>query len=141
MTVNVVDFVERLKMRGFNLHLVDGVVKVVGPKKPDSETQGLLNELRKCKGEVTRLLSEDDPILPPTTWFPEFHRLHVRIVQETPNLDWQWLKEQRPDLYRAIKDRENKLDALGDARLSEIMAIMREWRGLVLKAEFKQKEF
>lgn len=79
--------------------------------------------------------TQDDPILSLDQWYPEFHRFHAQVVQETPNLDWQWLREQRPDLYQTIKDRENELDALGDARLSRVMGITREWRELILRAE------
>ena len=86
----------------------------------------------KLKGE----LAEEDPSLTPDQWYPEFHRLHVQVVQEIPNFDYLWLREHRPDLYWAIKAKENEIDALGDARLSEVMAIMREWRELILKAEF-----
>ena len=59
------------------------------------------------------------------------------MVQETPNLDWQWLREHQPDLYRVIKGRENELDALGEARLSEVMEIMGQWRALILQAELE----
>ncbi len=42
-------------------------------------------------------------------------------------------------MYRAIKAKEDELDALQEARLSEVMEVMREWRELVLKAEFEQR--
>jgi len=83
---------------------------------------------------------EDDPILTPGQWYREFHRFHVQVVQETPDLDWKWLREQRPELFQAIRDKEDELDRLGDARLSEVMAIIGEWRELVLQACFEQSE-
>ena len=86
-------------------------------------------------GELT------ERILSPEEWYPEFHRFHVQVVQETPDLDWQWLREQRPDLYTAIRDRENEIDGLGDSRLSIVMQVMTEWRELVLKAEFERSKF
>ena len=82
----------------------------------------------------------DDPNLSPEQWYREFHRFHVQIVQETPDLDWKWLREQRPELFQAIRQKEDELDALGNARLSEVMVIMREWRELILKAEFERVE-
>jgi len=81
----------------------------------------------------------DDPILSPDQWYPEFHRFHVQVVQENPNLDWQWLREQRPDLYQAIKTKENELDGLQEARLSQVMEMMRQWRGLILQAESERQ--
>ena len=91
-----------------------------------------------AQGQVQR--PEDDPVLSPDQWYREFHRFHVLVVQETPDLDWAWLREQRPELLQTIKDKEAKLDALGDAKLSEVLAIMREWRGLILNAEFERVE-
>ena len=85
-------------------------------------------------------ISDDDPILPVGVWYPEFHRFHVQVVQETPDLDWKWLREQRPELFQAIRQKEDQLDALGDARMSEVMAIMWAWRQLVLQAEFQRGE-
>ena len=84
---------------------------------------------------------EADPILSPDQWFREFHRFYVKVVQETRNLDWQWLKEHRPDLWQTIKDKENEIDGLGDAKLSWVMEIMGQWRQLVLKAQFEGSKF
>jgi len=83
---------------------------------------------------------EADPILTPDQWYREFHHFHVQVVQETPDLDWKWLREQRPELFQAIRQKEDELDRLGEAKLSEVMAIMRQWRELVLKAEFERVE-
>ncbi len=53
--------------------------------------------------------------------------------------DYLALKEQSPELYREIKTKENEIDALGDVRVSEVMGLVRQWRGLVLKAYFQQR--
>jgi hypothetical protein len=81
----------------------------------------------------------DDPILSVEQWYPEFHRFHMAVVGETPDFDYCWLRDVRPDLCHLIKAKEDQIDALGTARLSEVMTIMREWRGLVLKAELDRK--
>jgi len=92
--------------------------------------------LKQCSQQDT---TQDDPILSPDQWYPEFHHFHIQVVQETLDLDWQWLREQRPDLYQSLKDRENELDTLGAARLSEVMGIMGKWRGLILQAESQRQ--
>jgi len=82
---------------------------------------------------------EDDPILPAGQWYSEFHRFHVQIAQENPDFDRLWLKQYRPDLYQAIRAKENEIDALQEAKLSQVVAIMGQWRRLVLKAEFERR--
>ncbi len=129
--------IESAQARGLRLFLDDGKVKVQAPQALDGDTKALLQELREYREEVKSFLNEEDPILTPEQWYPEFHRFHVQVVQETPDLDWQWLREQQPDLHKSIKDKENELDALGEARLSEVMEIMREWRALILQAEME----
>ena len=84
-------------------------------------------------GELT------ERILSPEEWYPEFHRFHVEVVRSTPDLDWGWLKRDRPELYHAIKAIEDTIDGLGDARLSDVLNLMREWRDLILKAESERK--
>ena len=87
------------------------------------------------------LRQTDDPVLSPDQWYPPFRDFHHKAVSETPNLDFCWLREHRPDLYGLLKAKENEIDALGSARLSEVMAVMREWRTLLLHADFEQKGF
>jgi len=94
-------------------------------------------EAKRLAGAAQEPPSENDPILPPEAWFPEFHRFHVQVVRETPNLDWGWLRDHRPDLFQSIRAKENELDGLEHARLSQVMAILREWRELVFKAQFE----
>ncbi len=101
--------IETLQSRGISVSLARDKVRVEAPQEPDEDTKALLQELREHKEEVKLFLNEEDPILTPEQWYPEFHRFHVQAVQETPNLDWQWLREQRPDLYTGIKDKENEL--------------------------------
>lgn len=91
-------------------------------------------------GEEVKEGMGDDPILPAEAWYREFHGLHVQIAQENPDFDRLWLKQYRPDLHQAIRAKENEIDALQEARLSQVMIIMREWRELVLKAEFERRE-
>jgi hypothetical protein len=83
---------------------------------------------------------DDDPLLRVEQWYPEFHRLHMAVVAETPDFDYGWLRQHRPDLYQRIKDKENAIDALETVRLSEIMAIMTEWRWLMMDAEFQRAD-
>lgn len=82
---------------------------------------------------------DDDPILPVEAWFPVFKALHRKVIAETRNFDYGWLRRNRLDLYQAIRTKEDELDALQEVKLSEIMTIIREWRELVLKAEFESK--
>jgi len=103
-----------------------------------SKNSGSSNPQATQKADF-QVSGEDDPILPLEAWYPVFKELHRKVVAETPHFDYLWLKEHRPDLYQAIKAKENELDALGPAPLSQVMAIMREWRGLILKAEFDRE--
>jgi hypothetical protein len=82
----------------------------------------------------------DDPILSVEQWYPEFHRFHTTVVAETPDFDYGWLSHNRPDLYRQIKAKEDQIDGLDAPRLSKVMAVMREWRELILTAEFERKQ-
>ena len=95
---------------------------------------------RMTPAENKVVRTDDDPIVPVAAWFPEFHVFHRKVIAETPSFDYLWLKEHRPDLYRDLKTKEVELDALKDARLSEVMAIIREWRELVLQGCFEQRE-
>ena len=91
------------------------------------------------KAERDLRAQAEDPILTLEQWYPEFHRFHIQVVQETPNLDWQWIRDKRPELHRAIKGIEDTIDGLGDARLSDVLSLMREWRDLILKAESERQ--
>src|SRR5262245_50243203 len=68
----------------------------------------------------------DDPLLALGDWYPEFRRFHIAVVRETPNFDYASLRLQDRPLYEDIKTKEAAIDALGHARLSEIMVIMRD---------------
>jgi len=92
--------------------------------------QGYRKEVKEGMG--------DDPILTPHQWYPHFRDFHHKVIAESPGLDYGRLREHWPDLHQAISAKENELDALGSARLSEVMAIIREWRELFLKAEFER---
>ncbi len=84
--------------------------------------------------------SNDDPVLSPEQWYPPFREFHHNVTRQTPDFDYGQLRTRNPDLYQRINAKENEIDELGAARLSEVMVIMREWRRLVLAAEFEQQE-
>jgi hypothetical protein len=83
----------------------------------------------------------DEPILSVEQWYPEFHRFHMAVVNQTPGFDYGWVRHNRPDLYRRIRVKEDEIDALSGARLSHVMALLREWREMVLTAEFERQQF
>jgi hypothetical protein len=85
--------------------------------------------------------SADDPILLVEEWYPEFHRFHMAVVHETSDFDYGWVRQNRPDLYGRIKVKEDEIDALGATRLSQVMALLREWRELILTVEFERQKF
>jgi hypothetical protein len=58
--------------------------------------------------------------------------LHHAIVRETPGFDYGEVRRRDPDRYAKIKDIENSIDSLGDARLSRVIALLTRWRELVL---------
>jgi len=76
---------------------------------------------------------DENPVVNVGQWWPEFHRLHIQTVRETPDFDYAWIRRHRPDLYRKIQTKEAELDALQEAKLSEVMAIMQTWRELILQ--------
>jgi hypothetical protein len=81
-----------------------------------------------------------DPLLSVEQWYPEFHRFHMAVIAETPDFDYGWLRRNRLVLYQEIKAAENEIDALGSARLSNVIALMRQWRELILMAEFERRQ-
>jgi len=81
----------------------------------------------------------DDPVLNVEDWYPGFREFHHKAVSETPTFDYCSLRENKPELFKAIKAKENEIDALGAAPLSEVMALMRDWRTLILNAYFEQQ--
>lgn len=140
MNANVEEIMNRLKARGFNVRLVDGAVKVAGPGKPDVETQSLLNELRSRKAEVRAMLSESDPVLSVDAWFPVFSVYVHQVIDQSKNFDLGWVRENRQELYCALKNKEAEIDALQEAQLSTVMALVQQWRDLILRGEFEQRK-
>jgi len=134
------NLIEALKARGLNFQVDGEQIKVLASREPDIETKALLNEVRHYKAEIIEALTKDDPILTREQWYPEFQRFHVEVVRRTPNLDWIWLRERQPELHRAIQGIEDRIDSLGNARLSVVMEIMTDWRALVQNAEFGRLE-
>jgi hypothetical protein len=82
----------------------------------------------------------DDPVLHADQWYPDFRDFHHKVIAETPDFDYGWISQNRLELYRLIKTKENQIDALGAARLSQVMALLREWRELILRAEFERQQ-
>jgi hypothetical protein len=62
----------------------------------------------------------------------------MAVVDDTPDFDYGWLRQNRLELYRQIVARENQIDGLGKTRLSRVMALLRDWR-LILRAESERK--
>jgi len=131
--------IETLPRRGLNVSLAGDKVRVEAPQEPDEDTKALLQQLIEHKEEVKSFLTEEDPILTPEQWTPHFRDFHHKVIKETPDFDYGWLQANRPDVYRAIKAKEQELDSLRGARLSQVMGIMREWRGLILQAESERQ--
>jgi len=129
--------IQRLQARGLTFEVEGDRVKVEAPREPDLETKAQLNEAIQRKAEVIEALKEDDPVLSPDQWYSEFHRFHIQVVKETPDLDWQQVKREHPELHQAIKAKENEIDSLGNVRLSVVMGIMTEWRQLVMQVVSK----
>lgn len=74
----------------------------------------------------------DDPILPPVVWLPVFHEWRCNLTPYPP--DYGYLRQYNPELYRKLKVVERKIDGLYEARLSQVMEILGEWRRLLLEA-------
>jgi len=127
--------IESAQARGLRLFLAEGKVKVQAPQALDGDTKALIEELREHREEVKSFLNEEDLILVPAQWIPHFRDFHHKVIKETPDFDYGWLQANRPDVYPAIKAKEQELDSLRGARLSQVMGIMREWRVLILQAE------
>jgi len=132
---DVQSLIESAEARGLTLFLADGKVQVRAPQDLDADTKAILRELREHKEEVESFMNEEDPILTPEIWIPHFRDFHHRVIAETADFDYGWLRTNRPDLYQHIKTKENELDGLQEARLSQVMEMMRQWRDLVLQAE------
>ena len=81
----------------------------------------------------------DDPLLTIEHWYPEFHRLHRSVVHETRDFDYAWVRQNQPSLYREIKLKEQQIDHLHECRMSAVMDLIRDWRGLILRAYTVQR--
>ena len=133
--MNVQALLEQAKANGLTLSLKDGKLKVAAAQEPEGEVKSLIQDLKKHRIEVLKALGENDPKLTPEDWYSEFHRFYVQVVQSTPDFDWAWAEIYRPDMIVAIKDKECDLDDLGETRLSNVMAILKDWRSLILKVD------
>ena len=97
--------------------------------------------LAKKAEEELNGLEQNDPILNPELWYPPFRDFHQKVVAQTPDFDYGWVHQNRLELYRRIKAKEDEIDALGAAQMSRVMALLREWRELILTAEFERHQF
>ena len=137
---DVRSLIETAQTKGLRLFVADGKVKVMAPQALDGDTKAILQELREHREEVKLFLNEEDQTLTPGQWYPDFRDFHHKVIAETADFDYGWLRVNRPDLYQAIKARENELGSLQEAKLSEVVEIMQAWRELVLKAESERRE-
>jgi len=135
--VTVCELLQRAEVNGLTIFLEGGRLMVRTPQEPQGDVRAMIEELRANKKEVELFLNGEDPTLTLEQWYPHFRDLHHKVIEETLDFDWQWLREQRPVLFQSIRDKEAELDRLGDARLSKVVEIMAEWRGLVLQAEME----
>ena len=86
------------------------------------------------------ILGDKDPIISPREWYSDFHRFHERLVLRARISTAGFSRRPISPLYGEIKNLEDQIDALGPARLSEVMAMLREWRKLILTAYFEQRQ-
>jgi len=71
-------------------------------------------------------------------------RERLDLLMEYPKVArWRWpkylVKGDRPQLFASIKGIEDRIDGLGDARLSDVLSLMRDWRDLILQAESERQ--
>jgi len=125
--LTIQQLIEKAESSGLTIRVEGDMIEVRAPQEPEGEARAIIEELRERKQEILEALNpeEEDPVLTPDQWYREFHRFHVVVVQETPDLDWKWLKEQRPELFQAIRQKEDELDGLGSAKLSEVDSLPR----------------
>ena len=90
---------------------------------------------KKIAGKYGQTVQIDDPMVPLDAWYPVFSQLHRTVIAEAGDFDYA---KCRPDLYRQIRDAENAIDRMDEVRLSEVVAAMAVWRGLILKAVLEQ---
>ena len=66
------------------------------------------------------MVKKDDPIVSREQWEPEFWSYHEAVLNQTPDFDRNWLLANDPGLYYAIRSAEERINALGEARLSKV---------------------
>ena len=84
------------------------------------------------------ILEDKDPIVSPREWYSDFHRFHERLVLRV-RISTASFSRRPISGFTGIKNLEDQIDALGPARLSEVMAMLREWRELIWTAYFEQR--
>ena len=89
---DVGSLIQSAQSRGLRLFLESGKVKIRAPQSLDRDTQAFIGELREHKEEIKSILGQDDPILSPDQWYPHFRDFHHKVIAETPNFDYGWLR-------------------------------------------------
>jgi len=95
-------------------------------------------ERKKPAHSVLDMKFADDK-LSAIIWKPVVHD-YMTDVTTTCGLNFVKLIHKNPKLYDLIKNQEETLDRMRRATLSEIMPAVIEWRGLVLKAHFDERD-
>lgn len=95
---------------------------------------------RRLVNEKPPESAPDDPVLPVDAWFPVFSAYVHQVIDQSQKFDLGWVRENRQELYRALKNKEAEIDALQEAQLSTVMALVQQWRDLILRGEFEQRK-
>ena len=108
----------------------------------DMEAARRLAQAESCASEekASTTPRDDDPLLSPGEWYLHFTAFVTEVYKATPDFDLAWLRNNRTDLYQQIRAIEDQIDRLQEVRLSEIMSMMREWRTLILRADFELRK-
>jgi hypothetical protein len=78
-----------------------------------------------------------EPLVSTVHWRPV---VRDYITDVSTAFNYVALIHDNPQLYGKIKSAEQKLDTMNAAPISDIMPIVSDWRRLVLKAQFEQRQ-
>jgi len=83
--------------------------------------------------------AEDDPILSVDEWLPEYLAFRKKVYQQVKDANiWGYARTEKPELYAKLRAAEAKLDGPSDARLSEVMELLGQWRAVMLQIQFEE---